>query len=383
MLNLYYHGGSGNHGCEAIVRSTVKMFHQSARLFTAAPDEDFRYGLGKIAEVIEDRSDGIANHKWLRFVSAISHKLTGTDYTYIKLAHKQLMEYVNARDIWMSIGGDNYCYSGVDRLAYYNKMLHSKGAKTILWGCSIEPSALTADVIKDLKRYDLITVRESLSFEGLKRAGITKNVVLCADPAFQLDSAEIELPDGWSPGHMIGINASPLAVSCGKLVLDNYIELIRYILRETGDVILLIPHVVKKETDDRQTLLYLYERFRDEKRVRIVEDCSCTQLKGIISQCKLFVGARTHATIAAYSSCVPTLAVGYSIKARGIAKDIFGTEENYVIPVQNLKTPFDLREKYKDLNAHSEEIRRYLKNRIPDYKKKSLLPIELVKRLEK
>ena len=40
----------------------------------------------------------------------------------------------------------------------------------------------------------------------------------------------------------------------------------------------------------------------------------------------------------AYSSCVPTLVVGYSVKARGIARDIFGTEDRYVLPVQSLQT---------------------------------------------
>lgn len=56
----------------------------------------------------------------------------------------------------------------------------------------------------------------------------------------------------------------------------------------------------------------------------------------------MFIGARTHATIAAYSSCVPTLVVGYSIKARGIAKDLFGTDEGYVLPVQALAKKEDL-----------------------------------------
>ncbi len=51
------------------------------------------------------------------------------------------------------------------------------------------------------------------------------------------------------------------------------------------------------------------------------------ELKGYISRCRAFVGARTHSTIAAYSTGVPTLAIGYSVKARGIAKDLFGTEE--------------------------------------------------------
>ncbi len=51
---------------------------------------------------------------------------------------------------------------------------------------------------------------------------------------------------------------------------------------------------------------------------------------------------RTHATIAAYSTGVPTLVVGYSVKARGIARDLFGTEDGYVLPVQQLKESDEL-----------------------------------------
>lgn len=50
----------------------------------------------------------------------------------------------------------------------------------------------------------------------------------------------------------------------------------------------------------------------------------------------MFIGVRIYVTIAAYSTEVPTLVLGYSVKSRGIAKDIFGSEENYVIPVQDI-----------------------------------------------
>ena len=42
MVRLYAHGGSGNHGCEAIVRTTVKMLESPAVLATTAPEEDRR-----------------------------------------------------------------------------------------------------------------------------------------------------------------------------------------------------------------------------------------------------------------------------------------------------------------------------------------------------
>lgn len=74
----------------------------------------------------------------------------------------------------------------------------------------------------------------------------------------------------------------------------------------------------------------------------MIEDCNCMQLKGYISRCRFFIGARTHATIAAYSTFVPTLVLGYSIKSRGIATDLFGSDENYVISIQDLLNEEDL-----------------------------------------
>lgn len=381
MINLYYHGGSANHGCEAIVRSTAKILNVPVRLFTTSPEEDIQYGLNQIVDIFEDKEQRL-NKKSLAYIfSAISHKTTGTDYQYIKYSHKEFLKQISIADICMSIGGDNYCYNGVDRLGYYNRMIHKKGIKTVLWGCSIEPSVLTEKVVKDLKLYDLITVRETLTYEGLKNAGIVDNVLLCSDPAFQLDKIDVDLPEGFNKNNTIGVNVSPLVTSCGNLVMENYLELIKYILEESSNKILLIPHVVKPETDDREALLFLMEQFNKSDRIAMIDDCNCMKLKGIISKCKLFVGARTHATIAAYSTCVPTLVVGYSIKARGIAKDIFGTEENYVVSVQNFTDKNNLKKAFQWLERHENQIKTFLENRMPEYCQKSLIAGEEVRKL--
>jgi polysaccharide pyruvyl transferase WcaK-like protein len=50
------------------------------------------------------------------------------------------------------------------------------------------------------------------------------------------------------------------------------------------------------------------------------------QVKWVISKCRYFIGARTHATVAAFSTGVPTISIAYSKKARGINRDIFGHE---------------------------------------------------------
>ena len=381
MINLYYHGGSANHGCEAIVRSTTKILDVPVRLFTTSPEEDIQYGLKEIVEVVADRERKLEKKSLEYLLCAIKHKLTGTDYEFVKHSHRDFLRQISKGDICLSIGGDNYCYNGVDRLGYYNRMFRKKGAKTVLWGCSIEPSILKEDVIEDLKSYDLITVRESLSYEGLKNAGITDNLLLCPDPAFQLDKMEVKLPEGFDKSNTIGINVSPLVSTCGNLVMENYLELIKYILEDSSNKILLIPHVVKAETDDRETLRSLMEQFTDNERIRMLDDNNCMVLKGIISKCRMFVGARTHATIAAYSTGVPTLAVGYSVKARGIARDIFGTEEKYVVSVQNFKNKNDLKNTFQWLEQHEKKVAHILMDRMPEYCEEALISGMAVKQL--
>ena len=61
-------------------------------------------------------------------------------------------------------------------------------------------------------------------------------MVLCADPAFQLDRVDLPLPEGFAPGNTVGINVSPLAAGYGSgdLVVENYAALVALILNETG-----------------------------------------------------------------------------------------------------------------------------------------------------
>jgi polysaccharide pyruvyl transferase WcaK-like protein len=135
--------------------------------------------------------------------------------------------------------------------------------------------------------------------------------------------------------------------------------------------------------DDRTILKKLYEEFNRNPRLILMEDHTAPELKYIVSQCRLFVGARTHATIAAYSRCVPTLVVGYSVMARGIASDLFGTEEGYVLPVQSLKEPMELTNAFQEMADREEEIRAHLNQMLPNYCACAKAAVQAVRALEK
>ena len=107
---------------------------------------------------------------------------------------------------------------------------------------------------------------------------------------------------------MVGLNVSPLVVeneAVPGITMENYRALIRHILDTTQMNVALIPHVVWKNNDDRTVLKRLYEDFKETGRIVLIEDGGCEELKGYIARCRFFIGARTHATIAAYSSLVP------------------------------------------------------------------------------
>lgn len=370
MLELYYHKGSSNHGCEAIVRSTNKLLQSDLTLFTADITSDRKYGLENLVVLSEDSYFPVRKPSLKWFLSAVHHKMTHTDYLHIKYAHNTFFSQVNPGDVCLSIGGDNYCYTGQDILGYYNRILHQKGAKTVLWGCSVEPELLNkAEIAKDIGRYDLIVARETLSYDALKK--VNSHTILAPDPAFFLDRAELPLPDGFLPGNTVGINVSPLIMKSESqkgITFESYRRLIAHILSDTNMNIALIPHVVEPGNDDREPLQALFNAFSDSGRIVIIGDHNAEELKGYIARCRFFVGARTHATIAAYSSGVPTLVVGYSVKAKGIARDLFGTESHYVLPVQAIEDPEMLVQAFDWVSAREEDIKSHLRCMLPTYK---------------
>lgn len=46
-IYLYQHGGAGNHGCEAIVRSVSKILNKKMDLISFRPNDDEKYGKEK------------------------------------------------------------------------------------------------------------------------------------------------------------------------------------------------------------------------------------------------------------------------------------------------------------------------------------------------
>ena len=379
-IYMYPHTGSGNHGCEAIVRGTNRLLGDDLGvLFSDNPQED-RYYIPKLPLPLESATDEIQRFSGRHFKALLGKYLLRKADAFDRETFSPLLKVCRPESILMSIGGDLYCYEPPEYIYRVNRYVREKGCKTVLWGCSVEPSYINDAMRADLAQYDLICARETITYEALKP--INPNTILVADPAFVMEAEPVELP----ARSYIGVNVSPLITKREKfpgITMENYVRMIRYILDHTDDCVALIPHVVWQTNDDREPLRELKGCFADNDRVILVDDHNAVQQKYIISKCRMFVGARTHATIAAYSTGVPTLVVGYSVKARGIARDLFGRHEDYVLPVQSLEDPEDLSRAFAWLMAHEDQIRSHLREIMPGYIQRAWTAADAVRKLER
>jgi colanic acid/amylovoran biosynthesis protein len=204
----------------------------------------------------------------------------------------------------------------------------------IIWGASIGPFKSVPDYERymgdHLQKVTGIFARVSATITYLQSIGISKNVYAVADPAFVMDAVQSQERVYIDKG-AIGLNLSPLMatfITGGDM--EQWTKIAAAIIAKVADrtegQVYLIPHVTNPNSNNytfMQRALSLISE--DNKDVVLVPPVyNAAETKWIISKMAVFAGARTHSTIATISSGVPTLSFSYSMKARGISRDIFG-----------------------------------------------------------
>lgn len=343
---IYGHGGSYNHGGEAITRCTIEFLRKITpdcfiTLSTHFPEQDVEFGIDA-DEMISRNTRGKTNEE----------------------IYKDTLDRITAETTAIQVGGDNYCYSNWQRYAQIHKKAKRCGGKSVLWGCSIEPERLDDEMCESLLEHDLILARESITYQSLKGKGLN-NVLQVSDIAFSMESESVEVP----AEDYVVINVSPLVCRINPKVIEAAKKLIRFIVDETSLNVVLVPHVVMPMDNDYEVLQILGKM--ESKRVTLVSNrYSAKQYKYIISHAHFCVAARTHVTIAAYSSGVPTLAIGYSTKAKGIALDLNMSE--YVIDISDAMLERKIIEGFKKMMLYEHGIKKEIQAKMKEYKRRTV-----------
>lgn len=371
---LFFHGGSFNRGCEAIIRtcvSEIKSKFPSAIIDLASYHPETDVVLKPIVhDLFSQQPIEIKKYSWDWFCASIYYKIFGDESFGQRLAYKNIISKIKDYDVFISVGGDNYCYGEAPDIYTLDQEIKKAGKKLVLWGASVGAEDLSAAKIEDLQRFDLILARETYTEKALQEAGCS-HVKLVADGAFLLEKTELAFPEGKRAHQAIGFNFSPLVFGKNPESKAAAFRLIDHILRTTQDDVVLVPHVVQAGNNDAFILQEFFERYQDGHRVFLLPDnLNAMEYKGYISSLRFFIGARTHATIAAYSSGVPTMVLGYSVKSKGIAYDIFG-EEKLVLGLDEISDSERLIAKFEEMKTEEATLRARLALRIPEIKKMS------------
>lgn len=362
---LFNHVGSLNHGCEAIVRGTVNIVSNS--------DADAEFVLSSYSPETDEGIKEVEKRKFAtrsltameKLIAAIDFKLYHSEEYALKKMYSDVVMQAQDCDVCISIGGDTYCYGDNHGIQVLTRELKKSGKKVVLWGASVGKEDLTDMKLQSFADFDAIFTRESLTYDLLKSKNVNENVFLNPDPAFCMEREEVQPIDGFKKENTLGLNVSPLVKSYNPKITQVTKDFIRYILDNTTLKILLVPHVVEEGNNDYEYMLNFFEDFKDSSRIAILPpDLNAKQYKGYIAQTRFFVGARTHATIAAYSSGVPTAVLGYSVKSRGIAKDLFG-EELCVVNSRTLENAEPVIQAFNTLVEKEQEIKETLMRKIP------------------
>lgn len=363
---LYGIGSLQNRGCEALVNSTIAQIDPKVKIVAAT----FDYEHDK--NMYQDRIDHFVNHhkqnqeefteeeqKEFETIQSLPFDY----YNYECFYERDVIKEMQDADICIHIGGDNYCY-GVNEWIYtINRKAKELNKKTVLWGASLYDEINDLELINDLQKYDLLMIREKISYNAIKKYIDKDRLLLVPDPAFSLVPEKITLSKWYKGRDVIGLNLSPLTVKT-KENEEAVTRFIDYILKNTKYSITLLPHVAVEEVSDLSVLKKIKEKYKDEDRIFLDDgEYNCQEIKYIISKCALVVAARTHASIAAYSTEIPTLVIGYSVKSRGIAEDLFGNYQDYVLPTEELVGD-QLINKFKYINKNKQKIKEILKEKM-------------------
>lgn len=382
MHKIYFpiHLDGGNRGCEGIAKGSAQILslpqEQMLGLCTDIP-LDKRLGVGNHVTLLEKPQTGSYFRFANRLYNIATYWRTKDNYQYTiyryRYTFRPFLSRMKRDDIMLITGGDMMCYED-NEIIYMTDYAKRHKVKAVLWGCSMGRRNLTPRKQKTLGKFDMIYARESLSYEFFKSMGL-ENVVCLPDPAFVLEPEEVELPECFSKGDVIGLNLSNYTIGADTLDTafgKEVIKFLDHILANTDKHILLVPHVFWWGQDDRIISRLIVEHYANHaERFTLLdsENLNYLQIRHVISHCHCFIGARTHAVISAYATCTPAIALGYSIKSKGIAKDLQLSEELVVDCVKDIK-PDCLIKSYQYLTENHDTIRQTLCSLIPDYRKK-------------
>lgn len=243
------------------------------------------------------------------------------------------------------------------------------------------------EAVKSVEKAALVFTRDTFSFDWVKRFTYQLNTVDVIDVAFFMPYKKVHFKQG---AVHVGINISSLLWHGGYtqdnqfgLKVDYQVlchQIIEYFLAMPDVVVHLVAHVVLPNPDvenDYEICTQLAQSIQHDRLVLAPFFLSPIAAKNYIAGLHFFIGARMHACIAAFSSCVPVFPMAYSRKFTGLFRETLRypqmadmTHQTEGSVMEGLKSAFKARETLVDeIDVRMRTIVHDKRNLLMRYKK--------------
>ena len=397
---------SYNKGEEAILEGILKTLEAlgdiEVSIISANPERDHIYYDSKVSLVFAPNTlpetvhlDGRFYLSLLNF--AFKHVVFMILYWILGLKTVSIMK----DEIWKEylrsdvviIGHDNTL--GFERIMLFVPFLKMLKKTVVIYAGSInEFKGKFQETLAKfaLNRVDLITLRESFSYNYLKKIGVQSPMFVTADPAFLMKAIPSKKVKIMLTKPGIGVHKGPIVGISPSRISSQYIEstfssfedkyrmhvrimadLIDYLIEELDATVMLIPHVFgPRDLNDVSMVVDVYGATKNKSKILIIKDkISSSEIKGIIGMCDIFIGERLHSIIASTSMYTPSVAVlEKSHRTSGILRGIFSRGKGfYNIRMLDFNS---LRQEVNFVWKHRRQIKRHLMDKMGIIRKKAL-----------
>ena len=341
---------NNNLGCCALTYSLLNLIEQQSKkynfeneyiIFERNPDED---KVRKLAETLDIDPNRVISERSARFIRIYEKKQN--DICKSKILECDIIIDLTQGDSFTDIYGfSRFISYTLDKL-----MVEKLGVPLVLGPQTYGPykKGLTKVIAKNaIQKANFIFSRDLLSKTYLANMGVNKDVYVGTDLAIGLPYVKKD-----KINKSVGINISgllwPDKVEGTKTKFSLKCDYREFMVKtvqlfiDNGYNVYFISHVgadypaccEMKKLFPMATLMDLFE--------------TPVEAKSFISGLEVFIGARMHATIAAFSSGVPVIPIAYSRKFKGLFENC-----NYDVGIDLLEL---------DLNDSITRMKYYVKN---------------------
>ena len=271
------------------------------------------------------------------------------------LGSAELQKYRHA-DVVVDLSGDTLTedYGVASFISHLMPILTAIALQrpVVLCAQTIGPLGVTRPLGRfALNRVSLVTAREEITHAYLNDLGIdgpprhlTADIAFLLEPAGPEKVREVMAAEGIveTDRPLVGIALSQVMgqrfrTDAPDRFQDMMALVADHIVEKLEAFVVLAAHVTGPGTsrDDRVMARLVHQKIRHPDHARVIEgDYRPEELKGLFKCFELFLGLRMHSNIAALSMGVPTIALGYSVKTRGIMR--MAGQERWVCDISGL-----------------------------------------------